>query len=76
MHEAANFHWQTVACSLTLVNEHLQAGGAWQNPSFIASLQGQGVSVDLSENDRKRIELSVISASDLLQAMAQIGLEE
>jgi hypothetical protein len=49
---------------------------AWQNPNFIASLQGRGVSVDLSEKDRKQIELSVISASDLLQAMAQIGLGE
>ncbi|HEX4231030.1 MAG TPA: carboxypeptidase-like regulatory domain-containing protein [Bryobacteraceae bacterium] len=49
---------------------------AWQNPSFIASLQGRGVSVDLDEKDRKRIELSVISSSDLLQAMAQMGLEE
>jgi hypothetical protein len=49
---------------------------AWQNPNFIANLQGRGVSIDLGENDRKRIELSPVSASDLLQAMAQIGLEE
>lgn len=49
---------------------------AWLNPNFIAGLQGRGVAVDLNPNDRKRIELSAISASDLLQVMAQLGLQE
>ena len=49
---------------------------AWLDPNFIASLQGRGVSVDLAENDRKRIEISAISGSDLQQIMAQLGLGE
>ena len=49
---------------------------AWQNPNFLASLQGRGVEVNLSENDHKHVEVSIISATDLLQAMAQLGLSE
>jgi hypothetical protein len=48
----------------------------WQNPNFIASLQGRGTAVDLGENDRKRIELTVVSTTDLQQTMAQLGLGE
>jgi hypothetical protein len=49
---------------------------AWQNSDFITALAGRGAAVDLNENDHKRVELTAIPASDLLQVMAQLGLAE
>ena len=49
---------------------------AWQNSDFVAALAGRGAAVDLNENDHKRVELTAIPASDLLQVMAQLGLAE
>jgi hypothetical protein len=46
----------------------------WQNPDFIRLMQSRGVSVDVQENDRKQVQLSMIPLSDIQQVMAQLGL--
>jgi hypothetical protein len=54
--------------------EHLDMN-QWQNPAVRRQLEGRGADVELNENDKKQIQLTVVSGADLLQTLASLGIE-
>ncbi len=46
-----------------------------QNPDVLKQLEGKGVDVDLRENDRKQIQLPLITDDDMQQIYARLGIE-
>lgn len=46
-----------------------------QNPDLLRQLQSKGVEVELRENDKKQIQLPLISAEDYQQILARLGID-
>ncbi len=45
-----------------------------QNPDLVKQLESRGTEVELKENDRKQIQLPIISADDVNQIFARLGI--
>ena len=45
------------------------------NPDVLKELRARGVELELNENDKKQIQLPLISAEDLQQTLARLGIE-
>jgi hypothetical protein len=45
------------------------------NPDFLKQLESKGVEVELKENDKKQIQLTLIPAADTQQILAQLGID-
>ena len=45
------------------------------NPDFLKQIESKGVEVELTENDRKQIQLTLIPAADTQKILAQLGVE-
>ncbi len=45
-----------------------------QNPEVLKQLESRGTEVELKENDRKQIQLPIVSADDMDQIFARLGL--
>lgn len=50
-------------------------GGEFQDPELRSELQSKSVEVDVKENDKKQIQLSLISAEEFQQLLARLGIE-
>lgn len=50
-------------------------GNVLENPDVVKLLSNSGTDVDLNENDRKQIQLPLISADDTTQLLARAGVE-
>jgi len=50
--------------------------GAMQNPDVQKQLEGKGTEVELKENDKKQIQLPIITSDDMQQILARLGLED
>ncbi len=46
-----------------------------QNPDVLKQLESRATEIEVNENDKKQIQLSVISASDLQQVFARLGID-
>ncbi len=46
-----------------------------ENPAVLKAVEEKGTAVELKENDKKQLELSVISADDMQQILAKLGLQ-
>lgn len=46
-----------------------------QNPDVLKELESKGTDVDLKENDKKQIQLPLISTGDMQQIYAKLGIE-
>jgi hypothetical protein len=46
-----------------------------QNPDLLKQLETKGSDIEVKENDRKQIQLPVISADDLQQIFARLGID-
>ncbi len=46
-----------------------------ENPAVLKALEEKGTSIELKENDKKQLELPVISADDMQQILAKLGLQ-
>ncbi len=49
-------------------------GGLWENRDFIAKLQDKGVEVIVPENGNVQVQIPVLAAEDVRQAMNSLGL--
>ena len=49
--------------------------GTMQNPDFQKEIESRGVEVEVKENEKKQIQLGLISADDLGQTLAKLGLD-
>ncbi len=49
--------------------------GQLQNPEVLKQLESRGTEVEVKENDKKQIQLPLISADDLQQILAKLGIE-
>lgn len=45
------------------------------NPDFLKQIESKGVEVELKENDKKQIQLTLIPATDTQRILAQLGIE-
>lgn len=50
--------------------------GLLQNPVMLKAISDKGVEIEVKENDTKQVQLSVISADDVRQLLARLGIEE
>ncbi len=46
-----------------------------QNPEVLKQLESRGTDVELKENDRKQVQLPLISADDVQQVFARLGID-
>ena len=46
-----------------------------ENPELLKQLENRGTEIELKENDRKSIQLPLISSDDLAQLFAQLGID-
>jgi hypothetical protein len=46
----------------------------WQNPDFVRQMQNQGVSLDLPENGRLQVQLSLVTTDQMQAAAMPLGL--
>ena len=46
-----------------------------QNPNLLKELESKGTEVEVNENDKKQIQLPVISAEDMQQIYSRLGIE-
>jgi hypothetical protein len=49
--------------------------GQLQNPDLLKQLESKGTEVEVKENDKKQVQLSVTSADELQQIFAHLGLD-
>ena len=49
--------------------------GELQNPAVLRELEGKGSDVEVKENDKKQLQLKLISADDLQQIFAKLGID-
>ena len=47
----------------------------WQNPAVRKQFESRAAEIELNENDKKQIQLSVISSADTQQMLASLGIE-
>ena len=45
------------------------------NPDFLKQLEPKGVEVEVKENDKKQVQLTLIPAADVQQILVQLGIE-
>ncbi len=46
-----------------------------QNPELLKQLEAMGAEVEVNENDRKQLQLSLISADDVQQLLTRLGID-
>ncbi len=46
------------------------------NPQVLEALSGKGTDVEVKENDKKQIQLKIISADDFHQILAKLGIDQ
>ncbi len=49
--------------------------GAMQSPDVLKEIESRGVEVDAKENDKKQIQLPLISADDFQQILTKLGMD-
>jgi hypothetical protein len=49
--------------------------GPLQDPDVLKQLEGRGTELEVKENDKKQIQLSVIPATDVQQVFARLGID-
>jgi hypothetical protein len=52
------------------------APGSLQNPAVVKAISGKGVEVEVKENDRKQVQVSVISEAEFRQVLSGLGIDE
>jgi hypothetical protein len=45
------------------------------NPDFVKQIESKGVEVELKENDKKQVQLTLIPSADTQKILAQLGIE-
>jgi hypothetical protein len=50
-------------------------GGQLQIPEVLKQLESRGTEIELKENDKKQIQVPLISADELQQVFAKLGIE-
>ena len=54
--------------------EHINMGQL-ENPDVLKQLESKGTDIEVKENDKKQIQLSIISADDVQQIFTRLGIE-
>jgi hypothetical protein len=49
--------------------------GQFENPDFLKQLESKGVEVDVKENEKKQIQLPLITEDEMQQIYARLGIE-
>lgn len=52
------------------------APGSLQNPAVVKAISGKGAEVEVKENDKKQVQVSVISEAEFRQVLSGLGIDE